>query len=159
MRLKMESARMPDCAKRLIWTEDSGLWSAKLDGSGAKLLWPTPANATIRRVAVRDQNLIVFLATGAARPEAQGLGSFGMMGQGRHGDAQKSGGQALQVSPTGKATVIWRGSQLLHDGEVDGGDLLVCEDDGLIRVRTKGKTTQVSETCLGVHRWHGWQLQ
>ena len=144
---------------RLWWTEDSGLWSAKLDGSGAKQLWSTPANATIRRVAVRDQNLIVFLATGEARPEEQGLGSFGTIGHGRHGGARESGGQAVQIPPTGKATVLWRGRQLLHSGAVDGADLLVCEEDGLVRVPKNGKTAKhISDTCLGVHRWNGWQL-
>ena len=101
----------------------------------------------------------MFLSTGAATApvgESMGLGSMGSRPPG--GD-QATGAQIVEVSPNGKATVVWQDAQPLRGGGVDGRNLLVCAKDGLLRLPGHGKPpVHIADTCRGVHLWRDWQL-
>ena len=116
--------------------------------SGAKRLWTTKGKTNVRGIAVGDQSLIVFLSTGAATApvgESMGLGSMGSRPPG--GD-QATGAQIVEVSPNGKATVVWQDAQPLRGGGVDGRNLLVCAKDGLLRLPGHGKPpVHIADTC------------
>jgi hypothetical protein len=140
---------------RLFWVQSedvTGLWSARSDGTGRKLLWKAPAHAHVVALAPRGDQILVALSI-ASSPAAGGLGSLGK--------ASGQGGSRLVLVPmaSGAAKDLWSGGGDLSDAVTTGDDVLACSSKGLIRVHG-AQAEPLSRSCAGELRvWKNWRLQ
>jgi hypothetical protein len=140
---------------RLFWVQSdkvTGLWAARLDGTGSKLIWKAPAAAHVVALAPRGQNILVSLRMSGA-PDQGGLGSLGSI--------RRGGGSRLVLVPmnSGTAKDLWSASGELDDAATTGDDVLVCSANGLVRVHD-ARGERLGASCAGDLRlWQGWRLE
>jgi hypothetical protein len=144
---------------RLFWVQSdkvTGLWAARLDGTGRKLLWKAPAHAHVVALAPRGPNILVSLLVFAPRaPDGEGLG-LGSLGAARRDNSSKL---VLVPMNSGAAKDLWSASGDLSDAATAGDDVLVCSVNGLVRVHG-AQGDRLSDSCAGdVRAWQSWRLE
>ena len=119
---------------RLYWEDeenDGGVWSAALDGSGAKQVWKTPEHSSRVDGIARGHDLVLLVWTILPRlPEGLGLGN---MGKGKLGSDPSHKGEVFLIPPGGKAKSIWHGQGFPSDVDGDGADVAICTNRGIAR--------------------------
>jgi hypothetical protein len=144
----------------LSWEDeekDGGVWSAALDGSGAKQIWKTPEHSRVEGIAARGRDLVLLVWTVLPRSEkGSGLGGMGKLGQDPSHQAE-----VVLIPPGGKAKSIWHGQGAPSDVDADGSDVAVCTRRGIVRVaggQADGSSQATSACQGGIRLWHGWYL-
>jgi hypothetical protein len=154
---------------RLYWSDeegDGGVWSARLDGSGAKRLWNTPARSRIERVVVHGRDPVLLVWTQLPDPperEGMGLGTMGIgLGKGKLGEDPTKTADAMLIPRDGRAKSLWHAQGSASDLDADANDLVICTQRGIVRVPNGhgGKATPLTRACRGELRlWRGWSLE
>lgn len=141
---------------RLFWVQSyevTGLWATRLDGTGRKMIWTVPDHEHVMALTPRGQSILVSLLILRPPPDRGGLGSFG--------DGRREYGSRLVLVPTnaGTAKDLWSARGELKDAAMTGDDVLVCSEDGLLRVHG-AQAIRLFASCTGALRvWHGWRLE